>query len=156
MNKLSSKEEKELIVFIKEWLRSHGYSQKDLAEQLKIKSSRTSEIIEKLKGLHKRGGIINIAMNLIRIEQHLISTKSNNSINTDTESKSSSKSDNSEPMTKYTSKILYRKRIKSIDYIRDNNDDEYNVVMSYQKYVPKRTLSSGARFDANRIKINST
>ena len=78
MNKLSSKEEKELIVFIKEWLRSHGYSQKDLAEQLKIKSSRTSEIIEKLKDLHKRGGIINIAMNLIRIEQYLISTKSNN------------------------------------------------------------------------------
>ena len=78
MNKLSSKEEKELIVFIKDWLRSHGYSQKDLAEQLKIKSSRTSEIIEKLKDLHKRGGIINIAMNLIRIEQHLISTKSNN------------------------------------------------------------------------------
>ena len=81
MNKLSSKEEKELTVFIKEWLRSHGYSQKDLAEQLKIKSSRTSEIIEKLKDLHKRGGIINIAINLIRIEQHLISTKSNNNNN---------------------------------------------------------------------------
>ncbi len=78
MNKLSSKEEKELILFIKEWLRSHGYSQKDLAEQLKIKSSRTSEIIDKLKDLHKKGGIINIAINLIRIEQHLISTKSNN------------------------------------------------------------------------------
>ncbi len=78
MNKLSSKEEKELIAFIKEWLRSHGYSQKDLAEQLKIKSSRTSEIIDKLKDLHKKGGIINIAINLIRIEQHLISTKSNN------------------------------------------------------------------------------
>ena len=77
MNKLSSKEEKELIVFIKEWLRSHGYSQKDLAEQLKIKSSRTSEIILKLKDLHKKGGIINIAINLIRIEQHWISTKSN-------------------------------------------------------------------------------
>ena len=78
MNKLSSKEEKELIVFIKEWLRSHGYSQKDLAEQLKIKSSRTSAIIGKLKDLHKKGGIINIATNLISIEQHLISTKSNN------------------------------------------------------------------------------
>ena len=85
MNKLSSQEEKELIVFIKEWLRSHGYSQKDLAEQLKIKSSRTSEIIEKLKDLHKRGGIINIAMNLIRIEQHLISTKSNNNEENDNE-----------------------------------------------------------------------
>ena len=78
MNKLSSQEEKALIVFIKEWLRSHGYSQKDLAEQLKIKSSRTSEIIGKLKDLHKKGGIINIATNLIRIEQHLISTKTNN------------------------------------------------------------------------------
>ena len=78
MNKLSSQEEKELIVFIKDWLRSHGYSQKDLAAQLKIKSSRTSEIIEKLKDLHKKGGIINIAINLIRIEQHWISTKSNN------------------------------------------------------------------------------
>jgi len=85
MNKLSSKEEKELIVFIKEWLRSHGYSQKDLAEQLKIKSSRTSEIIDKLKDLHKKGGIINIAINLIRIEQHLISTKSNNNEENDNE-----------------------------------------------------------------------
>ena len=78
MNRLSSQEEKDLIVFIKEWLRSHGYSQKDLAEQLKAKSSRTSEIIGKLKDLHKKGGIINIAKNLIRIEQHWISTKSNN------------------------------------------------------------------------------
>ena len=78
MNKLSSQEEKELIVFIKEWLRSHGYSQKDLAAQLKIKSSRTSEIIGKLKDLHKKGGIINIAINLIRIEQHWISTKNIN------------------------------------------------------------------------------
>ncbi len=85
MNKLSSKEERELIVFIKEWLKSHGYSQKDLAEQLKIKSSRTSEIIEKLKDLHKKGGIINIAINLIRIEQYLISTKSNNNEENDNE-----------------------------------------------------------------------
>ena len=78
MNKLSSQEEKELIVFIKDWLRSHGYSQKDLATQLKIKSSRTSEISNKLKDLYKKGGIINIAKNLIKIEQYWISTKSNN------------------------------------------------------------------------------
>ena len=78
MNKLSSQEEKELIVFIKDWLRSHGYSQKDLAAQLKIKSSRTSEITNKLKELHKKGGIINIAKNLIKIEQHWINTKNNN------------------------------------------------------------------------------
>ena len=78
MNKLSSQEEKDLIVFIKDWLRAHGYSQKDLASQLKIKSSRTSEILKKLKDLHKKGGIINIAINLIRIEQHWISTKRTN------------------------------------------------------------------------------
>tara|TARA_B100000925_G_C21618190_1_gene307724 strand:+ start:137 stop:496 length:360 start_codon:yes stop_codon:yes gene_type:complete len=79
MNKLSPQEEKELIVFIKDWLRSHGFSQKDLAVQLKIKSSRTSEIINKLIDLHKRGGIINIAKTLIKIEQHWIRTKNNNS-----------------------------------------------------------------------------
>ena len=77
MNKLSSQEEKELIVFIKDWLKSHGYSQKDLAVQLKTKSSRTSDIADKLKELHKKGGIINIAKNLIKIEQHWISTKNN-------------------------------------------------------------------------------
>ena len=78
MNKLSSQEEKELIVFIKDWLKSHGYSQKDLAVQLNIKSSRTSEITKKLKELYMKGGMINIAKNLIKIEQYLISTKNNN------------------------------------------------------------------------------
>ena len=78
MNKLSSQEEKELIAFIKDWLRSHGYSQKDLAAQLKIKSSRTSALTNKLKDFYKKGGIINIAKNLIKIEQHWIRTKSNN------------------------------------------------------------------------------
>ena len=77
MNKLSSQEEKELILFIKDWLRSHGYSQKDLAEQLKIKSSRTSEIINKLKEFYKKGGIINIAKNLIKIEQLWVNEKNN-------------------------------------------------------------------------------
>ena len=78
MKKLSSQEEKELIVFVRDWLKTHGYSQKDLATQLKIKSSRTSEIINKLRDLYKKGGIINIAKNLIRIEQHWISNKNNN------------------------------------------------------------------------------
>ena len=86
MNKLSSQEEKELISFIKDWLRSHGYSQKDLATQLKIKSSRTSEITRKLKDLHKKGGIINIAKNLIKIEQNWLSTKNNNKENNNEES----------------------------------------------------------------------
>ena len=69
MSNLSQQEEKELISFIKDWLKSHGFNQKDLANELNIKSSRTSEIILKLKELYKKGGMFNIANNLIKIEQ---------------------------------------------------------------------------------------
>ena len=69
MSKLSIQEEKELISFIKDWLKSHGFNQKDLANELNIKSSRTSEIILKIKELYKKGGMFNIAKNLIKIEQ---------------------------------------------------------------------------------------
>jgi len=70
MSKLSQQQEKELIVFIKDWLKSHGYTQKDLANELNIKSSRTSEITQKVKEFYKKGGIFNIAKNLIKIEQN--------------------------------------------------------------------------------------
>ena len=69
MSKLSIQEEKELVSFIKDWLKSHGFTQKDLANELIIKSSRTSEIILKIKEIYKRGGMFNIAKNLIKIEQ---------------------------------------------------------------------------------------
>jgi len=69
MSKLSIQEEKELISFIKDWLKSHGFTQKDLANELDIKSSRTSEIVLKIKELYKKGGMYNIAKNLIKIEQ---------------------------------------------------------------------------------------
>ena len=69
MSKLSIQEEKELISFIKDWLKSHGFNQKDLANELDIKSSRTTEIILKIKELYKKGGMFNIAKNLIKIEQ---------------------------------------------------------------------------------------
>ena len=69
MSKLSQQEEKELISFIKDWLKSHGFNQKDLANELNIKSGRTSEIILKIKDLYKKGGMFNIAKNLIKIEQ---------------------------------------------------------------------------------------
>ncbi len=72
MSKLSQQEEKELIAFIKDWLRSHRFNQKDLANELNIKSSRTSEIIQKFKEFHKKGGIFSIAKNLIKIEQNLV------------------------------------------------------------------------------------
>ena len=77
MSKLSQQEEKELISFIKDWLKSHGFNQKDLANELNIKSSRTSEIIIKIKGLYKKGGMFNIAKNLIRIEQNWLNNFKN-------------------------------------------------------------------------------
>ena len=77
MSKLSVQEEKELISFIKDWLKSHGFTQKDLANELNIKSSRTSEIILKMKELHKKGGMFNIAKNLIKIEQNWLNNIKN-------------------------------------------------------------------------------
>ena len=61
MSKLSQQEEKKLIAFIKSWLKAHGYTQKDLANELNLKSSRTSEITQKGKEFYKKGGIFNIA-----------------------------------------------------------------------------------------------
>ena len=77
MSKLSKQEEKELVSFIKDWLKSHGFSQKDLAYELNIKSSRTSEIILKMKEFHKKGGMFNIAKNLIKIEQNWLNNIKN-------------------------------------------------------------------------------
>ena len=82
MSKLSQQEEKELIYFIKDWLKSHGLNQKDLAYELNIKSSRTSEIILKFKELYKKGGIFNIARNLIKIEQNWLNNIKNDSLET--------------------------------------------------------------------------
>ena len=79
MSKLSIQEEKEVIYFIKDWLKSHGFTQKDLANELNIKSSRTSEIILKIKELYKKGGMFNIAKNLIKIEQKWVNNLKDNS-----------------------------------------------------------------------------
>ena len=70
MRELSQQEEKEILNFIKVWLKTHGYTQKDLANELNIKSSRTSEISKKIKEFYKKGGVFNIAKNLIKIEQN--------------------------------------------------------------------------------------
>ena len=77
MSKLSKQEEKELVCFIRDWLKSLGFNQKDLANELNIKSSRTSEIIMKIKELYKKGGMFNIAKNLIKIEQNWLNNIKN-------------------------------------------------------------------------------
>ena len=70
MSKLSQQEEKELISFIKDWLKSHGFTQKDLACELNIKSIQMPAIILKIKEFYKKGGMFNVAKNLIKIEQN--------------------------------------------------------------------------------------
>ena len=70
MSKLSIQEEKELVSFIKDWLKSHGFTQKDLANELSIKSIQMPAIILKFKEFYKKGGMFNVAKNLIKIEQN--------------------------------------------------------------------------------------
>ena len=61
MSKLSQQEEKELIAFIKDWLKSHGFNQK-------------------IKELYKKGGMFNIAKNLIKVEQNWLNNIKTNSL----------------------------------------------------------------------------
>ena len=82
MSRLSPQEEKELVSFIKDWLKSHGYNQRDLANELDIKSSRTSDIILKIKELYKKGGMFNIAKNLIKIEHNWLNNIKNDYLET--------------------------------------------------------------------------
>ncbi len=82
MSKLSQQEEKELISFIKDWLKSHGFNQKDLANELSIKSSRISEIILKIKEFYKKGGMFNVAKNLIKIEKNWLNNIKNDYLET--------------------------------------------------------------------------
>ena len=53
------------------------------------------------------------------------------------------------------SKTLYLKKIKSMNIIRNNNTIDYDVVLTYQKYVPKRIFNSGTLFDTNTVKKNT-
>ena len=79
MSGLSQQDEKEILDFIKVWLKSHGYTQKDLANELNIKSGRTIEITQKVKEFYKKGGVFNIVKNLIMIEQNWLNNIQTNS-----------------------------------------------------------------------------
>ena len=78
MKKLSDQDEKEIMIFIKDWLKIHGYNQKDFALKLNITSSRSSEILKRIKELYKRGGLYNIAQNLIKIEHSWLDNENHN------------------------------------------------------------------------------
>ena len=83
MNQFSDQDQKEIMVFIKDWLKIHGYKQKDFASKLKIDSNRTSEILKKMKDLYKKGGMYSIAQKLIKIEQSWLDNKSTTAIKTE-------------------------------------------------------------------------
>ena len=82
MIKLSIQEEKELVSFVKDWLKTHGFTQKDLANELNIKSIQMPAIILKLKEFYKKGGMFNIAKNLIKIEQKWLNNIKNDYLET--------------------------------------------------------------------------
>ena len=84
MKKFSDQDEKEIMIFIKDWLKIHGYSQKDLASKLNVSSSRSTEILKKIKDLYKRGGLYNIAQKLIKIEQSWLENENHIDTNIDT------------------------------------------------------------------------
>ena len=84
MKKFSDQEEKEIMIFIKDWLKIHGYSQKDFALKLNIASSRSSEILKKIRDLYKRGGIYNIAQKLIKIEQSWLDNENHDDTHVET------------------------------------------------------------------------
>tara|TARA_B100000212_G_scaffold270562_1_gene209955 strand:- start:253 stop:630 length:378 start_codon:yes stop_codon:yes gene_type:complete len=124
MVKLTSEEEKELTQFIKDWLKVHGYSQKDLATNLNINSSRTSEIIKKIKELHKKGGLFNIAKKLIEIEQKWIN-KSGSIKNIKIKSEINNQESHSEKSSKSYSQLDIDYKV-DIDLLINKMEEDFN------------------------------
>ena len=124
MVKLNSDEEKELTLFVKDWLKVHGYSQKDLATNLNINSSRTSEIIKKIKELHKKGGFFNVAKKLIEIEQKWV-IKSAQIKNISEENELNNKKIYSEKSSKSYSQLDIDYKV-DIDLLMDKMEKDFN------------------------------
>ena len=124
MVKLNSEEEKELTHFIKDWLKVHGYSQKDLATNLNINSSRTSEIIKKIKELHKKGGLFNVAKKLIEIEQKWIN-KSGSIKNIKIKSEINNREIHSEKSSKSYSQLDIDYKV-DIDLLINKMEEDFN------------------------------
>ena len=124
MVKLTSEEEKELTQFIKDWLKVHGYSQKDLATNLNINSSRTSEIIKKIKELHKKGGLFNVAKKLIEIEQKWIN-KSGSIKNIKIKSEINNQEIHSEKSSKSYSQLDIDYKV-DIDLLINKMEEDFN------------------------------
>tara|TARA_Y100001970_G_scaffold294041_1_gene446168 strand:- start:136 stop:513 length:378 start_codon:yes stop_codon:yes gene_type:complete len=123
MSKLTSKEEKDLTNFIKDWLKVHGYAQKDLATKLNITSSRTSEIMKKIKDIHRKGGIFKVAKKLIDIEQSWVNNPNANISNKNIELNKTKNNDSENDLRTYSQLDINYK--VDIDVLMERMDKDF-------------------------------
>ncbi len=79
MNKWNNKLENEIMVFVKDWLRQKGKTQKDLCKILNTSSERMPAIIEIIKTNFSLGGIPKVASLLCKVDQQWVDNNENNS-----------------------------------------------------------------------------
>ena len=68
MSKWSERIEEEVILLIKEWLKQHNKTQKDLRLSLNASSERMSALLEVLKSDYSRGGLPSLVSKLCEVE----------------------------------------------------------------------------------------
>lgn len=69
MSSLSAEQLDDLQTFLKDWLRHAGRTQADLRRALRASSIRMPVLVEELRQLHARQGLLGLAERLCGIEQ---------------------------------------------------------------------------------------
>jgi len=69
MSSLSAEQLDDLQTFLKDWLRHTGRTQADLRRALRASSIRMPVLVEELRQLHARQGLLGLAERLCGIEQ---------------------------------------------------------------------------------------
>jgi hypothetical protein len=69
MSSLSAEQLDDLQTFLKDWLRHTGRTQADLRRALRASSIRMPVLVEELRQLHARQGLLGLAERLCSIEQ---------------------------------------------------------------------------------------
>ena len=67
---MQKKKQKKIILLFGPTASGKSRLAADLAKELNLKSSRTSEITQKFNEFHKKGGIFNIAKNLFQVYEY--------------------------------------------------------------------------------------
>ncbi len=74
MSKWTPEFEEELVLLIKDWLKSQGHTQADLGRSLQASSTRMPAILEVLQKEHRLGGLPRMITRLCEIEAEWTST----------------------------------------------------------------------------------